>query len=544
MSSKLEADIVIIGAGSAGCVLAERLSEDPAVQVLLLEAGTRGSSMLNDTPAMTVKLIGNPQTDWNHVAEPDPTLNGRAVGWAAGKMLGGSSAINGLVYIRGLQRDYNDWAREGCSGWAWNDVEPYFKKAEGYADDGHESLGRNGPYALSRIRSVHPLTHKFVEACAQIGLETLDDYNSGDREGAYVNLTSQRIGRRASTANTYLKLAEGRSNLRVISGALVDKVLFANDHVDHSRVDGGRASGVRARIGNEWVTVTAKREVLLSAGSIQSPAILLRSGIGPAEQLHEHGIDQQVEARDVGRNLQEHLGMGMSRFVNMPTYNSEMDPFNGLRHLINYIVSRRGPLASAAVQGMAWLRSDEALDAPDTHLNFFPLGIDYSTSPPSLHKKPVVSIGACVSRPFSRGEIRLRSASPDDKPVIDFQMFQDARDFDTVVRALKSMEQIFAAPALAAASIGIVPPFDKALTDSQLDDIIRTYTGVGYHPVGTCRMGSDEHSVVDTELRVRGVSGLRVIDASVMPRLISANTNGTAIMIGERGADLVKRALH
>jgi choline dehydrogenase len=221
MSNNLEADIIIIGAGSAGCVLAERLSEDPRIQVLLLEAGTQGSSLLNDTPAMTVKLIGNPQTDWNHIAEPDPTLNGRAVGWAAGKMLGGGSAINGLVYIRGLRRDYEDWVKDGCVGWGWNDVEPYFKRAEGYADDGHPSLGTDGPYALSRIRSLHPLTLKFVEACAQTGLETLDDYNNGNREGAFVNLTSQRLGRRASTANTYLKLAAERKNLRVVSGALV-----------------------------------------------------------------------------------------------------------------------------------------------------------------------------------------------------------------------------------------------------------------------------------------------------------------------------------
>ncbi|MDB6061702.1 MAG: dependent oxidoreductase family protein [Verrucomicrobiaceae bacterium] len=532
MSNLFEADIIIIGAGSAGAVLAERLSQDPAVRVILLEAGTQGSSWLNDTPAMTVRLIGNPATDWNYVAEPDPTLNGRALNWAAGKMLGGGSSINGLVYIRGLRRDYDDWAKLGCTGWGWDGVEAYFQRAEGYADDGHESLGNTGPYPLSRIRSVHPLTHKFVEACAQTGLETLPDYNNGDREGAFVNLTSQRNGRRASTANSYLALAAKRSNFSMVSGALVDKILF----------ESGRASGVRARIGNEFVDIKARREVLLSAGTLQSPAILMRSGMGPAAELNRHGIAVQIDAPGVGRNLQEHLGMGIGKFVNVPTYNSEMDPFNGLRHLLNYTLFRRGPLASAAVQGMAWLRSDDRLEQPDIHLNFFPFGIDYSCSPPVLHKKPVVSIGACVSRPHGRGEIRLRSASPDDKPLINFHMYQDQRDFDTVVRSLKKIERIFQAPAFASSITGGTPPFDTAHTDAQLEQIIRNYTATGYHPVGTCRMGSDARSVVDTELRVRGVTGLRVIDASIIPQLISANTNAAAIMIGEKGADFVRRS--
>jgi len=533
LSNNLEADVVIIGAGSAGAVVAARLSEDPGIHVVLLEAGTQDSSWLNDTPAMTLKLIGNPKTDWDYRTEPDPTANSRVSVWAGGKMLGGGSSINGLVYIRGLQRDYNDWARLGCTGWGWNDVEPFFRKAEGYTDDGHEAMGRNGPYAVSRIRSVHPLTNKFVEACAQIGLPTLDNYNAGNGEGAYVNLTSQRLGRRSSTASTYLKLASGRKNLRVVKGALVDKVLFNNQ----------RACGVRARIGNDWVTISARREVVVSAGTIQSPAILLRSGIGPGEQLQAQGIAMQVNARDVGRNLQEHVGVGKLKFVNQPTYNSEMDPLNGMRHLLNYLVNRRGPLASAAVQGMAWLRTDDSLSEPDVHLNFFPLGIDYSMSPPTMFKQPTITLSGCISRPHSRGEIRLRSTNPDDKPVIDFQMYQDSRDVTTAVGLLKKVDQIFAAPALAKTVIGSVPPFDHDMAAEELETMVRACSGPGYHCIGTCRLGTDEHSVVDTELRVRGVHGLRVVDASVMPMLVSANTNSAAIMVGERGAEFIKPSL-
>jgi choline dehydrogenase len=534
MPAQLEADLVIIGAGSAGCVLAHRLSEESNLRVLVLEAGERDSSFLTDVPGLTMRLMGNPQTDWCHIAEPDPTLNGRALIWHAGKMLGGGSGINGLVYIRGLRRDYDDWAAAGCRGWSWDDVAPYFRRAEHFEDGELASLGTSGPLSLSRIRSLHDLTPKFVAACAQLGLATLEDYNRGDRDGAFVNLTNQRRGRRASTASHYLRPVSRRANLQVIRGALVDRILF----------DAKRASGVRFRLHGIMREVKVSGEVLLSAGAIQSPTILLRSGIGPAAALHARDIEVQADAGGVGDNLQDHSGVMIGKFVNVPTYNSQMDAFNGLRHLCNYLLFRRGPLASAAVQAMAWARTAPSLAEPDVHLNWFPFGVDYNATPPAMHKRACVSVGACISRPHARGRVRLGGSEPQDRPVIEHRLLADERDMATLVRSIRLIERIFAASSLAPSVVGTSAPFAGAETERDLETIIRDHAGLGLHAVGTCRMGSDAQAVVDPELRVRGVSGVRVIDASIMPRLVSANTNAASIMIGEKGAALVRQSLH
>jgi choline dehydrogenase len=533
VSAQLEADLVIIGAGSAGCVLAHRLSEESNMQVLVLEAGERGSSFLTDVPGLTMRLMGNPQTDWCYIAAPDSSLNGRALIWHAGKMLGGGSGINGLVYIRGLQRDYDDWAAAGCRGWSWSDVVPYFRRAEHFEDGDLASLGTSGPLWLSRIRSLHDMTPKFLSACAHEGLAMLEDYNRGDREGAFVNLTNQRHGQRTSTARYYLKPVSGRANLHVVRGALVDRILF----------DGKRASGVRFRLHGAMQEVKVRREVLLSAGTIQSPAILLRSGIGPAAALRARDIEVQADAGGVGDNLQDHSGIMVGKFVNVPTYNSQMDPFNAARHLCSYLLFRRGPLASAAVQAMAWGRSDPTLAEPDIHLNWFPFGVDYNATPPVLHKRPCVSVGACISRPHARGRVGLSGKDPEDRPLIEHRLLADERDMATLVRSIRLIERIFAAPSLAPSVVGPSAPFMGGASERNLETIIRDHAGLGLHAVGTCRMGSDPRSVVDPELRVRGVSGVRVIDASVMPRLVSANTNAASIMIGEKGADLVRQSL-
>lgn len=533
-SSAIDADVVIVGGGSAGCVLARRLADaDAARRVVLIEAGDSAGSFVTEIPGMTVRLMGQPASDWCYAAEPDPSIGGRVLHWSGGRMLGGSSGINGLVYIRGLRRDYDAWARAGCAGWSWAGVEPWFRKAEHFEEGGLESLGTDGPYTVSRIRSLHPLTQRFVDTCVQTGLPELSDYNQAYREGAFVNLTSQARGRRSSTANCYLPAAQRSANLQVLTGTLADRILF----------DVRRATGVRCVAGERSFEVRAASQVIVSAGTVQSPAILMRSGIGPAHQLTNLGVEVLVDAPGVGGNLQDHCGLTISKFVNMPTYNSEASGWGGARHLLNYLLFRNGPLASAAVQGMGWTRSDPALPEPDIHLNWLPYGVDYTVMPPVLHKRPCVTLGTCVSRPYSRGEVRLRSGSLTDKPVIDHRLIGDERDVATIKRAIHLMERIFTMPALRDALVGPCNPAAALTSEAALDQYVRENAGIGYHAVGTCRMGSDSQSVVDPELRVRGVEGLRVIDASIMPTLVSANTNAASIMIGEKGADLVAQAL-
>ena len=524
-----DADYVIAGGGAAGCVLAARLSESPAHRVVLLEAGERSDSFLVKMPVGSYLMLGKPATDWLYMIEPDPSLEGRQSTWSAGKMLGGGSAINGMVYIRGSQSDYDHWADAlGCTGWGWDDVQRSFMKSEDYAGAAGPSHSTSGPLGVSPPRNVHPLSRAFVAACKDRGLREVEDYCTGDIDGAFINLVTQRNGQRSSAARAFLEPALRRPNLTVVTGALVDKVL----------ISAGRATGVRYIKDGQARDIGGRREVIVSASTLQSPAILMRSGIGPAAQLRALGIEVQADAPEVGRNLQEHASVQTSYFVDPPTYNTMVSRWRMPMNFLNYLLFGRGPMSATPVEAMAYLRSQPDLAEPDIKLQFGPLAFDPATRGP--HKRPGVVVFANVAKPRSRGEILLRSTDPVDKPVIDHRLLGDPHDVAALIHGLKQVDDILHAPSFAKHLRGRLSPDPKPQSDDEWEHRVRSTAGIGYHPVGTCRMGGDATSVVDPRLRVRGVAGLRVADASIMPVMPAANTNAPAIMVGEKAADLIK----
>ncbi|WP_322045032.1 GMC family oxidoreductase [Paraburkholderia sp. J67] len=531
----LTADYVIVGGGSAGCVVASRLSEDRGVSVILIEAGGEADSFLVRMPAGMSRLIGNARYDWKYPSEADPSIAGRRFIWSGGKLLGGGSSINGQVYIRGSRGDFDYWADVGCTDWNFDACLPYFRRAEDFAGGANAFHGRGGPLAVSHQRDPHPLSHAFVAACASQGLPTLDDYCGGDQYGAFLSLATQRDGWRCSTAHGYLASARQRENLRVLTNGIAERIVF----------EGKRAAGVELVRNGERLRVSARREVIVSAGAMGSPALLMRSGVGPAAQLRRFGIHVVADRAQVGQNLQEHVGVGLNKFVNVPTYNSQMAPWQIAGHFANYLLRKRGPMATPAVQAMACAKTRPDLDEPDVQLHFLPLSYDITpevecAALAQMTRQPTAMVTANVCHPFSRGSVQLQGPDASALPLVSHQLLGDARDVDTLVGACKLIERLFAAPPLRRFVSGERMPAPLPASDAVWAQFVREHANVCYHPVGTCRMGSDDEAVLDPTLAVRGVSGLRVVDASVMPRLLSANTNAAAVMIGERGSDFIR----
>ncbi|HET7650733.1 MAG TPA: choline dehydrogenase [Gammaproteobacteria bacterium] len=526
-----EFDYVIVGGGSAGCVLASRLSEDPAVRVCLLEAGGSGRGPLVTIPLGLAVSVPWPIGNWGFHTVPQPGLNWRRGYQPRGKGLGGSSNINAMIYTRGHPSDYDAWAAAGNPGWAYADVLPYFKRAERNARLRDAYHGNDGPLLVEDLRTDTPLHGAFIEAARQAGYPLTDDFNGAQQEGVGIYQVTQHNGERWSVARAYLQPHLQRSNLQVITGAQVQRVMLS----------GKRATGVEYRVAGSIRTAVARAEVILCAGAFQSPQLLMLSGIGDGAALPQHGIAVVQHLPGVGRNLQDHVDYTLihrARSSDLVSI-SPVGLWRLLRESRRFLRTRRGMLTSNVAEAGGFLKTDPALAAPDIQLHFCVAIVDHHGR--SLrHWWRGYTLHACVLRPVSRGQVSLRSSHPADRPLIDPQFLSHVDDLETLLKGFHIARNILNAPALARYRTREL--FTAGIEDDDaLRDSIRRRADTIYHPVGTCRMGNDVDAVVDPELRVRGVEALRVVDASVMPSLIGGNTNAPVVMIAEKAADMLRR---
>ncbi|UYN95485.1 MAG: GMC family oxidoreductase N-terminal domain-containing protein [Enhydrobacter sp.] len=526
----MQADYVVVGAGSAGCVVASRLSETGA-SVILLEAGPSDWHPMIHVPAGMRSLIRNPLVNWNFTTEPESGTHDRRMEWPRGRTLGGSSSINGMLYVRGAPADFDGWAQMGARGWSWDDVLPYFKKSEHYVQGGDPELrGRGGPLKVEDYRTILPLTHHFVRAAQEAGFRFNPDLNGKQRDGVGYSQMTRRGRFRGSTAQTFLREARRRANLRIETDAQGGRLTFEGRH----------CTGVEFQRGGNLTTVRANREVIVCGGAVNSPHILQISGIGPAAHLQSLGIPMVHDLPGVGANLIDHYVIRVIHRVHgTPTVNEVARFPRVLPEIARFFLTGRGALTFGVTTAQVFCDSREGLASPDLQLLFTP-GSASITRPGALDTEPGMSCVICVVKPDSRGTIMAASADPFARPHIRPNYLSTRTDELALLSGIRLVRRIFAQPSLTRFSRGELQPGAGIESDADLLAYARRTGSTLYHPVGTCRMGEDPRAVVDSRLRVHGVQGLRVIDASVMPTLTTGNTNAPTIMIGEKGAAMIR----
>jgi choline dehydrogenase len=521
---------VIVGAGTAGCVLANRLSADPTISVLLLEAGGKDSWIWIHIPVGYLYSQNNPRTDWCFRTEPEAGLNGRALAYPRGKVLGGCSSINGMIYMRGQREDYDQWRQLGNRGWGWDDVLPYFRKSEDYVHGADEMHGAGGEWRVEEMRLSWEILDAFQDAAAEVGIPKTTDFNRGNNEGCGYFQVNQKKGVRWSTAKAFLRPAMARPNLKLLTGARALRIAFED----------GRAVGLHFRQDGGDGYAAVRGEVLLASGAIGSPQLLQLSGVGPGELLRALGIPVVHALEGVGANLQDHLQLRLVyRVENTRTLNEDAGRLLGRARMgVQYFLFRRGPLTMAPSQLGAFAKSDPARATPNLEYHVQPLSLDRFGDP--LHPFPAFTASVCNLRPESRGEVRITSPEPAAPPAIRPNYLATEADRMVATDAIRLTRRICAAGAMARFSPTEYRPGAALQSDAELAQAAGDIGTTIFHPVGTCRMGSDPMAVVDDRLRVHGLSGLRVIDASIMPTITSGNTNAPVIMIAEKVADMIK----
>ncbi len=523
-----EFDYIVVGAGSAGCVLANRLSADENNTVLLVEAGGTDWNPLIHMPAGLAKLVGIKSINWGYDTAPEPQLNNRQLYWPRGKVLGGSSSINAMCYCRGHRKDYDLWEAQGNTGWGSEDVLPYFIKSENNQRLENEFHQKGGLLSVSDHKYTNPLSDVFIEAAEQVGYDRTDDFNGLHQRGFGFYQLTQKNGQRHSSADAFLNPAKGRSNLTIWTKTMAQKVLL----------EGKKAIGLQVSKGGKSIQLKANKEVILSGGAINSPQLLMLSGIGVASELAEHGIECQHELPGVGKNLQDHLDVCLVQHCSQKiTYDTVSEVMSGLK----YFLFKEGPgTSNVAEAGGFWQSPMADDDRPDLQFHFVPAMLDDHGR--NRLKGHGYTLHMCVLRPESRGQIKLKSADPSEHPQIQANYLDVEHDLKLMIEGFKIQRKILAAPAFDAYRADEIFPGSETQTDEQITDFIREKAESIYHPIGTCKMGVDEMAVVDPNLQVHGIEGLRVVDASVMPTLVSGNTSAPTIMMAEKISDVIIKA--